>query len=311
METAPLFDDVADGPNGGAAHWLTTADGLRIRVGHWHVDNAKGTVLLFPGRTEYVEKYGRAAKELADRGYATVSIDWRGQGIAARMHNNPALGHVQQFTDYQHDVAAVLDHVRALNLPEPLFLLAHSMGGAIGLRAVMEGLPVKAAAFSAPMWGIGLSASLRPLAWAVSSLSKPLGFSNAIAPGQSEQTYVMRAPFDANSLTSDREMYDYMQSQLAAHPDLALGGPTLNWLNESLIETRDLAARPAPDLPCITFLGSDEDIVETGRIQSRMQNWNNGELVLIDKGRHEVMMETPSIRSQVFDQTAAHFDRFH
>ena len=35
MEEAPFFEDVADGPPGGAAHWLTTEDGLRIRVGHW------------------------------------------------------------------------------------------------------------------------------------------------------------------------------------------------------------------------------------------------------------------------------------
>ncbi len=57
MQTAPLYNDISGGPEGGVAHWLTTSDGLRIRVGLWNMADAKGTVLIFPGRTEFVEKY--------------------------------------------------------------------------------------------------------------------------------------------------------------------------------------------------------------------------------------------------------------
>ena len=81
---APLFPQ-ADGPQGGVAQWLTTSDGVRVRVAVWGRDAPKGTVLLFPGRTEYVEKYGRAAGDLLARGFATVAIDWRGQGLADRL----------------------------------------------------------------------------------------------------------------------------------------------------------------------------------------------------------------------------------
>jgi len=129
METAPFFEDIAFGPAGGAAHWLTTDDGARIRVGHWPFADAKGTVLMFPGRTEYIEKYGDAAREMQAHGYASVAIDWRGQGIADRFLPERRLGHVGTFADYQKDVRAVMDHVRALGLPEPYYLVAHSMGG--------------------------------------------------------------------------------------------------------------------------------------------------------------------------------------
>jgi len=53
-------------------------------VGHWTGQHVKGTVLLFPGRTEYIEKYGPAAADFLARGFATVVIDWRGQGLADR-----------------------------------------------------------------------------------------------------------------------------------------------------------------------------------------------------------------------------------
>ncbi|MDP5362431.1 MAG: alpha/beta hydrolase, partial [Paracoccaceae bacterium] len=42
MEAAPLYEDIAGGPSGGVAHWLTTSDNLRIRVGFWGHAAAKG-----------------------------------------------------------------------------------------------------------------------------------------------------------------------------------------------------------------------------------------------------------------------------
>ena len=55
--SAPLFTDIHPGPTGGEAFWAQTSDGVQIRVAHWPTENAKGTVLMFPGRTEYIEKY--------------------------------------------------------------------------------------------------------------------------------------------------------------------------------------------------------------------------------------------------------------
>jgi len=308
METAPLFHDIAQGPDGGQTYWLKTADGLRIRVGHWDKEDAKGTVLIFPGRTEFVEKYGHAAKALHDRGYASLAIDWRGQGIADRMLPNRAIGHVKHFTDYQTDVQAVLAHAKALDLPKPYFLIGHSMGGCIGLRALLDGLDVKAAMFSAPMWGIQMSTALRPVAWGLSAVSTQLGFDGTLAPGQSEQSYVLRADFEGNTLTNDPDMFSTLRAQLNRHPDLALGGPSLRWLNTSLREMHNLSLRPAPDIPCITFLGSNEAIVDPIRIQNRMRDWPGGALLMIAGGQHEMLMDAPKIRNAIFDQTTALFD---
>ncbi len=308
MPDAPLYDDIADAPAGGHASWLKTADGLRIRVGHWTKDDAKGTVLIFPGRTEFVEKYGQTAKALHDHGYASLAVDWRGQGIADRLLPNPAIGHVGDFSDYQKDVDAVIAHAKALDLPRPYFLIGHSMGGCIGLRALIDGLDVKAAMFSAPMWGIQMSTALRPVAWGLSAVSTPLGFDQSLAPGQFEESYVLRAGFEGNTLTNDPAMFKKLRTQLKKHPELALGGPSLRWLNTSLREMHNLSLAPAPDLPCITFLGSDEAIVDPGRIQSRMREWSGGALHTIAKGQHEMLMDAPRIRKTIIDQTIALFD---
>lgn len=310
-QSAPLFADIAQGPAGGAAHWVHTSDGLRIRAGHCRPEGtAKGTVLLFPGRTEYIEKYSNAAAEFAARGFATLTVDWRGQGLADRMLAERRLGHIKHFTDYQNDVQALTLLAEQLDLPKPWFLVGHSMGGAIGLRALMQGLDVQACCFTGPMWGIQIPPLLRVLAGTLGKIAPILRLDKMLLPTTALDHYVQTAPFDGNTLTTDPQMYRMMQTQLAEQPGLALGGPTVQWLRVSLQECAWLAKQPSPALPCITFLGSEEQIVSTDAIHDRMNRWPGGELDLIKDGQHEVMMETPEIRTHVFSRMCRLFEQY-
>lgn len=309
MTEAPLFHDLADGPEGGRAYWLNTADGVRIRVGLWRHDAAQGTVFLLPGRTEYIEKYGRAAGDLRARGYAMVTVDWRGQGLADRAQDDRLSGHVGDFAEYQLDMAEVLAFARAQGLPEPFYMLAHSMGGCIGLRSLMRGLPFQAAAFTAPMWGILIAAWMRPLAVALSTASRWFSFDGHYAPGTGAKTYVLDVSFVGNMLTTDAEMWDYMRQQALTHPDLVLGGPTLGWLKAALGECHDLTLLPSPGCPSLVVLGTQERIVDTGPIHARMARWQNGKLDIYASCEHEVLMERPAARARFFDAAAALFAR--
>lgn len=304
---APFFADLADGPEGGHALWLTAEDGVRLRIAVWP-QGSKGTVLILPGRTECAEKYGRTAADLARRGYASVAVDWRGQGLSDRLALMPMLGHVARFTDYQRDLRAVRGALPALGLPQPLFLLAHSMGGTIGLRALMDGFPVQAAAFTAPMWGIRIAPSLRPLAWAIATGARAAGRGLSLAPGTNLTCYLSMAPFEGNLLTTDAEMYGWMKSHVLLHPELGLGGPTLQWLHEALLECRRLRAAPSPSVHAVVFLGTQEKIVTVPEIHRRMGRWPGGALEIVPKAEHEVLMETPAIRARAFDRITALFD---
>ncbi|WP_322867019.1 alpha/beta fold hydrolase [Aquicoccus sp. G2-2] len=307
MEEAPFFAELANGPEGGAAWWLQTEDGIRIRIGLWNRAAPGGTVLLFPGRTEYIEKYGHTARQLAERGFATLAVDWRGQGIADRLIKDPATGHVHDFLDYQKDVKAMLEAASELGLPQPFYLLAHSMGGCIGLRALHEGLPVCAAVFTGPMWNIQLAATVRPFARALARVGTLFGFGQHYAPGTNAESYVATAPFEDNSLTRDRATWDYMKSHLSAHPEFCLGGPSLRWLDEALHECGALLDMPAPKIPALAFLGDNERIVDSARVHTLMDRWPNGELIVVENGEHEVLMDTPATQTMIFDKIAALF----
>lgn len=308
LAAAPLFDDIAEGPPGGRAIWCTAADGRRIRLAFWPAPGAKGTVLLIPGRTEYIEKYGPAAVHLGARGYATAVMDVRGQGLADRLVPDAMMGHVDRFADYQHDLRACLAALPELGRPLPLFLMAHSMGGAIGLRALIEGFPVRAAVFSAPMWGIHMSPAMAPVARVIGTAARAARLGIRYAPTTGPDTYVLAAPFEGNTLTHDPDMWAFMVRQARARPDLTLGGPSLHWLDAALTETRWLSRQPAPALPCLATLGTAEQIVDRARIRARMAAWPGGVLDLVEGAAHETMMETPAIRARFYDAAAALFD---
>ena len=70
----PVPEDVVTG-------MLKTRDGVSIRFARWHPPpGRKGTVCLFQGRAEFIEKYFETVRELRARGFAVATIDWRGQG---------------------------------------------------------------------------------------------------------------------------------------------------------------------------------------------------------------------------------------
>lgn len=306
MTEAPLYTDVADGPAGGQSFWLRAADGVRLRAAIWPGGD-QGTVLLLPGRTEYIEKYGRAAADLVARGFTTVSIDWRGQGLANRQLADKMSGHVDDFSFYQKDLDALLKLAHDENLPRPFFILAHSMGGCIALRGLMRDLPVQAIAFTAPMWGISMAPWMRPIAIAVTAGATWLGQKHRYAPGTTAKTYVQEAAFVGNVLTTDADMYTYMRIQVGKHPDLALGGPSMGWLNAALSECHALSLLPSPKTPAICALGTAEKVVDTTPIHVRMRHWRNARVDLYPTAEHEIMMETPVMRKRLFDSVADHF----
>ena len=306
MQSAPFYDDVAEGPVGGSAFWCQTDDGIRVRIGYWP-GGSKGTVLLFPGRTEYVEKFGRTARELANRGYATLTIDWRGQGLADRLSSDALRGHVDVFADYQIDVAAMLGAAHELNCPEPFCVMSQSMRGCIALRSLHNGIPVNAAAFSAPRGGIQMTTSERIAAWPIGLALHRTPAGHWRVPGTKKNSYVLDQPFEDNELTTDPDMFAYMQLQVTEVQSLNLAGPSIRWLFAAMLESRALLRMPAPDVPAITHLGTNERIVTTKPIHAIMDKWNNGRLHIAEGAEHEVLIEKPAIRNAFYDDAAALF----
>lgn len=301
--SAPFHADLAEAPLGAKVIWRTAEDGVRLRMGFWHLPKAHATILLFPGRTEYIEKYGRIISILVKQGYAVAVIDWRGQGYSDRLADDPALGHVESFSDYQIDVSALVDAVQEMALPEPWHLLAHSLGGNIGLRAILNGLKIDRAVFSAPMWGIQIPAGKRVTASVLPTLARISGKRLDYVPGTSESSYLFENGFEDNLLTTDSEHFDYLSRLGRAAPELALGGPSIQWFGEALAECNALVRNGRQRTRALGFFGSLEGIVDPKAIVKVFETWPNSKLCEIEGARHELMMEAEPARQEFIDKT--------
>lgn len=299
-DSAPLHNDLAEAPDGGEAFWLEPA-GARIRAAIWN-GGTRGTAFIFTGRTEYIEKYGRIIAGLVERGFSVVSLDWRGQGLSERPLKERMKGHVEEFSDYQNDVAALMADDRVHNLPEPHVLICHSMGGCIGTRTLIEGRMAPAAVImSAPMLGLSMSRVETIASKVLIGGAKLVGGATAFAPDPKPRIpYVQKTDFENNTLTGDAEHFDWMRKHLERVSDLALGPPTIGWLEEAIKETKELAAAPAPEQPVLYLLGLAEEIVSPDAIRNAAGRAQNAELIEIDGAKHEVFMETAERQTQAW-----------
>lgn len=304
---APFLDDPGQLPPGGTAHWARAADGVRLRVAHW--PGPRGHVLILPGRTEYIEKYGQTVTDLAVAGWGASVIDWRGQGLSDRLIGDPKVGHVDSFASYQRDLDAFIAAARPF-AAQPA-ALCHSMGGCIGLRGLMRGWQPHAVVFSAPMWGLPLPTHIKFAARTLGRVSPIVGRAGGYAPGTGPDFSFDAMSFDNNVLTTDRAQFDRAKSHLQRHPVLEIAGPSVSWVAAALREMTALSRLPSPQCPAFCAVGSREKIVSVTAIEARMARWRGGELCHYPGAEHELMIEAEPTRTDFMRRTIALFNNTH
>ncbi|MFG1420843.1 alpha/beta fold hydrolase [Roseixanthobacter liquoris] len=298
-------------PEGAVSGHVTSEDAIRIRFARWDPlegTGRRGTVTLLAGRTEFIEKYFEVVRELRARGFAVAILDWRGQGGSERLLRNPRKGHVASFADYQRDLAAFVRDVLLPDCPAPHFALAHSMGGAIFLEAVLAGHRwFDRAVLTAPMVELQLvpfSSVLRPTA----KLLAHLGLAGAFVPGGGS-TASTAGPFARNPVTSDPARYARAAEIVEAHPQLGLGAPTIGWMNAAYDAMAHLMAPETVRLirqPLLIVAAGADSIVSNAAIEHLAARLIAGAQVVVPASRHEILMERDIFRAQFW----AAFDAF-
>ncbi len=278
--------------------------GMRVRLGHLPPPavGARGTVVVLPGRAEFIEKYAETMAALRDWGYAAAILDWRGQGGSDRFLALRHRGHVVQVEDYLADLDAMMAWLARLRLPSPHLVLSHSMGGHIALR-YLHAHPDRfaAAAMVAPMFGIRLAPTPEPLARLLCDAAIRFGGGSRYAPGQHDFR-LERFVFARNRLTSSPERHALLRQHVATTPELALGGVTYAWLGAAL-RSLQLTRRPgyleAISTPILVCQAGVERIVSNRAQTAVVRRLPHGRLLAFSGGRHELLMERDEVRERV------------
>lgn len=302
------------------AFW-TTKDGSRLRYAQWESPDRpkQGQLLFLNGRTEFIEKAIESYSVFVRSGLDLWTLDWRGQGLSERALDDPHKGHI---TDYQLYLDDLDQFVRSIaKLPDngaKTFILAHSMGGHIGLRYLHDhpGV-VDAAVLLAPMIDIAVNrAPLRALNRAINQV----GFSEAYALGTGRFKPIFVNPNDPNDngtvddyrallpryheLSHDPGKRAEVERTIRDNPALAIGGPTSAWLDATFLSINTtLASGYAESVQTPILLiggGCDQTVVRT-QLERMAERLPHGDFHLIEDGAHELLMESHKICQQVYE----------
>ncbi len=114
-----------------------TADGRRLFEQRWLPDGTvRAHIAIVHGYAEHSGRYAYTGEALAQRGYAVHALDLRGHG-----RSDGDRAYVRSFDEYLVDVRAFLARVDKRADGRPVFLLGHSMGGAIVALLLAIGHP--------------------------------------------------------------------------------------------------------------------------------------------------------------------------
>lgn len=296
-DAAPLhFTERLKPPPGLRALWLEVGRGIRLRcaLARPRRSVARGTVVILPGRAEYIERYYETIERLLARRYAVAILEWRGQGLSTRLTPHRLRGHVGGFRHYDEDLARFMREVVLPDCPGPLYGWAHSMGATVLLRAAWRRIWFERTLLVAPM--IDLKRRNQPIWWwrLVAATGTYLGLGRLFAPGQRKRLPCLR-DFADNDLTSDERRYRLQEELLERHPELCVAGVSLGWLHaafKAIDALRAIAGRHAPPRwPMLMALAGDDTVVSGEAAADFARAVGDISHVTIPCARHAIHLE--------------------
>ncbi len=296
-------------PEGAVSGTLKTRDGVTLRFARWHPPpGRKGTVCLFQGRAEFIEKYFETVRDLRGRGFAVATLDWRGQGMSERALRNPRKGYVRSFSQYHTDLETFINEVVLPDCPPPVFALAHSMGATVLLRSAFAGHRwFDRMVLLAPMIALPGMRRSRGTRMAIRTL-RMMGLGGMYIPG-GDATVMSQRPFIGNLLTSDPVRYARNIAVLEQEPSLAIGWPTVAWTDSAFNVMGEMSERGYGGRirqPILIIAAGQDGIVSTPAIDEFAVRLRAGSHLIVPGARHELLMEQDRFRGQVL----AAFDAF-
>ena len=299
---ASFLNNVFKWPHAANTNYKATTDGIRVRTSFWAANDPVGTVFVFPGRADYIEKYGGLANFCLSNNLNVIAIDWRGQGLSERLLDDKNIGHIEDFKNYQNDVEVIINEAKDAGLVKPWIIFAHSMGGLIGLRTLHDNPIFEKVVFTSPMWGIQMPPILKSGASIIMSLISLIGKMETYAPTTSPETRILNEEYEFNKLTSDIRNFKLLRQQLIQHPDLQIGGPSSAWVSAALDEIEFQIGKEPPITPALCFLGEKEEIIDNLAVREFCKNWDSCDLISIPDAKHDLLMEKKMILHSLFEK---------
>lgn len=133
--------------------FFTAEDGAKMYYEYFPARDPVGSVVFVHGLSEFTKKYYEFALYFLNQGYNVFLYDQRGHGKSHRDTDRPELIHINSFDQLSADLDAYIETVVRPASLVPLYLYAHSMGGAVGILYLSKhGHKLKKAVLTSPLF---------------------------------------------------------------------------------------------------------------------------------------------------------------
>lgn len=255
----------------------------RIYWQQWQPERSRASVVVAHGLGEHGGRYAHVAAALVDAGCTVYAIDHRGHGRSAGPR-----AMVDRFANAVDDLDVLVDIVvedqRPRSSGKPIFLLGHSMGGALALSYVLKyGQRLSGLVLSGPAVALdGAPPLIKPISKLLSHFAPRLG------------TF----PIDPALVSRDPEMVAaYSSDPLNAH-----GKVPVRTLAEIVKFTEWLpAVLPMIRLPLLVMHGGADKLAGVSGSRMVVDRVGSADKLLkvYDGLYHEIFNEKPEDRQRV------------
>ncbi|MBD1380218.1 alpha/beta hydrolase [Metabacillus arenae] len=215
----------------------------------WKADNPKGVIVIIHGAAEHHGRYKWLVEMWRCAGYHVVMGDLPGQGTSTRRR-----GHIDAFDEY---IVVVNEWLKdAFSYDLPVFVLGHSMGGLIAIRALQEKHhKIAGVLLSSPCLGVAYKPNK-----AMEILSRGL---NVVAP-----TFKVDSKLSIQLATRNKAVWEVDEND-----SLYVTKVSVRWYRELLgaMEQAHMQIGKFPDIPLLVMQGGEDKIVD----KSAVKKWFN------------------------------------
>lgn len=250
--------------------------GYQVAVQLWSPSQPRGTLFVMHGYYDHMGLYRHIIEWALQLGFAVMSCDLPGHGLSSG-----ARASINEFTEYQTVLKALLARAEQLALPKPWHVLGQSTGGAILVDYLLHNphAELDRSILFAPL--------VRPRAWNWSQLSY-----------QMLRHFVAEIPRRFTDNSGDQAFLQFIRQQDPLQPQTlptAWVGALQRWV------PRIEGAQRTAHSPIIVQGQQDRTVDWQHNLSVLQDKFQTPETLLLEDAKHHLANERAEVRQRYFD----------
>lgn len=265
------------------------------------------TLVICHGFCEYALKYSEMIYYFYNMGYSVFILEHRGHGQSVRQVKSMSKVHVNHFQDYVDDFHLFMEQIVITKMGEKgLYLLAHSMGGAIGALYLEQHPDVfEKCVLSSPMIKMSTAGVSQIEVELILALAKIPFVNKMFVPGQGEYQGI----FDfTGSCMKSQARYTLHHSFREQDIHYRTNGASLRWAAEAFnVSKKIIKNANFVKIPVILMQASLDDLVDNHYQDIFADKVDSCQLYVFQGAKHEIFN---SLEDNILDYYTRIFDFF-